>query len=91
MVRVRRRRAHVISFAVKDDKDISVTRAVGRFFGHIWGATTSPVSKDSPDSQTHEINRESHSQDAEMEGKKIILRRTTIDEIEIREDDLENK
>ncbi len=75
---------------MKNDKDISVSRAVGRFFGHIWGATTKPVSADEPGSRTEVIGNEVEEVEAEFEHKsdrkKVILRRTTIDEVEIRED-----
>lgn len=77
----------MISSVVKDDKDISVTRAVGRFFGHIWGATTKPVSKDDTASQTEVMAHDVEEVEGEINNKKVILRRTTIDEVEIREDD----
>ncbi|MDF1809204.1 MAG: hypothetical protein P1U42_05870 [Phycisphaerales bacterium] len=75
---------------MKDDKDISVTRAVGRFFGHIWGASTTPVSaKDSEDTSEGEskvVNHDVQEAESSIDGKKVVLRRTTIDEVEIRED-----
>jgi len=71
---------------VKDDKDISVTRAVGRFFGHIWGATTKPVSADEPESRTEVVANEVEEAQAQIDNKKVILRRTTIDEVEIRDE-----
>ena len=64
-----------------------MTRAVGRFFGHIWGATTKPVSTDEPDSHTEVIAHDVNEIEGELNTKKVILRRTTIDEVEIREDD----
>jgi len=63
-----------------------VTRAVGRFFGHIWGATTKPVSNDEPDSHTEVVAHEVEEIEGELDQKKVILRRTTIDEVEIRDD-----
>ena len=63
-----------------------MTRAVGRFFGHIWGAATKPVSADQPESQTEVIKSEVNEIEGELDNKKVILRRTTIDEVEIRED-----
>lgn len=69
----------------KDDKDISISRAVGQFFGHLWGATTKPAPPDQP--RAHEVGRETSEREGEIDGKKIVLRRTTIDEIEIREDE----
>lgn len=64
----------------KNDKDISITRAVGQFFGHLWGATTKPV-----DSTRREVHRhETMVGEGEIEGKKVVLRRTTIEEVEIK-------
>jgi hypothetical protein len=71
---------------VKDDKDISVSRAVGRFLGHIWGATSKPVPEDEQDSHPEVIQSNVEEAQGEMNNKKVILRRTTIDEIEMRED-----
>jgi len=76
----------VISSGVKNDKDISITRAVGRFFGHIWGATTKPVDVDDSTSETVVIQNDVEEIEGELNNKKVILRRTTIDEVEIRED-----
>lgn len=69
----------------KDDKDISISRAVGQFFGHLWGASTKPVAKDEP--QRHEVKRETQEAEGEIDGKKVVLRRTTIEEVEFREGD----
>ena len=71
---------------MKDDKDISVTRAVGRFFGHIWGATTKPIADDDPKESTQVISHEVQEAASDIDGKKVVLRRTTIDEIEVREE-----
>ena len=69
----------------KDDKDISISRAVGQFFGHLWGASTKPVAKDEP--RRHEVKRETQEAEGEIDGKKVVLRRTTIEEVEFREGD----
>ncbi len=69
----------------KEDKDISISRAVGQFFGHLWGASTKPVSKDEP--QRHEVRRETQEAEGEVDGQKVVLRRTTIEEVEFREAD----
>ncbi|MCR9074896.1 MAG: hypothetical protein NXI07_02545 [bacterium] len=69
----------------KEDKDISISRAVGQFFGHLWGASTKSVSKDEP--QRHEVRRETQEAEGEVDGKKVVLRRTTIEEVEFREGD----
>lgn len=67
-----------------DDKDISISRAVGRFFGHLWGASTKPVKKDGSESQRHEVNRETQEAEGEIDGKKVVLRRTTVEEVEFK-------
>lgn len=66
----------------KNDKDISISRAVGQFFGHLWGASTKPVEN------THRevVRNETQEAQGEIDGKKVVLRRTTIEEVEIRED-----
>lgn len=68
----------------KEDKDISISRAVGQFFGHLWGASTKPVKKDEP--QRHEVRRETEEGEGEIDGKKVVLRRTTVEEVEFKED-----
>ena len=69
----------------KNEKDISISRAVGQFFGHLWGASTKPVAKDDV-SERHEVSRETHEAEGELDGKKVVLRRTTIEEVEFKED-----
>ena len=69
----------------KGDKDISISRAVGQFFGHLWGASTKPVAKD--EAERHEVRRETEEGEGEVNGKKVVLRRTTIEEIEFKEGD----
>jgi hypothetical protein len=66
-------------------KDISLSRAVGQFFGHLWGATSKPVAKD--DLDRHEVKRETQEAEGEINGKKVVLRRTTIEEVEFKEDE----
>ncbi|MFK7883953.1 MAG: hypothetical protein AB8F26_07210 [Phycisphaerales bacterium] len=67
-----------------EDKDIPLTRAVGRFFGHLWKAAANPVEPEPPTTQKV---RESHQeQPAEIDGKPVILRRTTVEEIEFPND-----
>ncbi len=51
-------------------------RGIGRFVGHVWGAIGSPA----PARERVEVRREVEQE--EREG--VILRRTTIEEIEIR-------
>ena len=63
-----------------------MTRSVGRFFGHIWSASTKPVPADEPKTHTEQISHEVHEVEGELNEQRVILRRTTIDEVEIRED-----
>lgn len=51
-------------------------RGLGRFVGHIWGAVSSAPTEEG---QAHEVRR-THEQE-NRDG--VILRRTTIEEIEI--------
>ncbi|HCT46312.1 MAG: hypothetical protein CMJ35_10235 [Phycisphaerae bacterium] len=68
----------------KNDKDISISRAVGQFFGHLWGSASKPVERDEP--VRHEVRRETEESQGELDGKKVVLRRTTIEEVEIQND-----
>ncbi|MBO6514025.1 MAG: hypothetical protein JJ974_08680 [Phycisphaerales bacterium] len=65
---------------MKNDKDIPITRAVGRFFGHLWNATTKPVEKDS---ESTIVSQKTEESDTQINGKQVTLRRTTIEEIEV--------
>ncbi len=69
----------------KSDKDISISRAVGQFFGHLWGAASKPVEKQ-PDERV-EVRRETRVGEGELDGKKVVLRRTTIEEVEFKNDE----
>lgn len=75
-------------FVSKHDKDISISRAVGRFLGHLWGASTKPVEKHGPEHEPRcrEVGRETTRAEGVIDGKKVVLRRTTIDEVEVHED-----
>lgn len=61
-----------------DDKPIPLTRALGRFVGHIWHATTKPA----PRSERETVHTEHETKHGEIDGQRVVLRRTTIDEIE---------
>ena len=61
-----------------DDSPIWRMRGLGRFVGHVWGAISSPAGE----RDTVEVRRE-HEQE-ERDG--VILRRTTIEEIELPRD-----
>ncbi|MFI4898313.1 MAG: hypothetical protein ACIARR_10860 [Phycisphaerales bacterium JB059] len=61
-----------------DEKPISRMRGLGRFVGHVWGAISTPAD----DRETVEVRRE-----VEQERRDgVILRRTTIEEIELPKD-----
>lgn len=64
-----------------DERDIPITRAVGRFFGHIVQSVKRPA----PQQEREEIARESSERTGEIDGKKVVLRRTTVDEIEYKD------
>lgn len=66
---------------LKDDRDIPIPRALGRFLGHLWNAAAKPVL---PDKSV--VSQHTEEQPAEVDGKKVILRRTTIEEVEFREE-----
>lgn len=61
-------------------KQPTLMRSIGRFFGHITHAVKTPA----PSAEREEIareTREAHTTDEH--GRRVILRRTTIDEVEI--------
>jgi hypothetical protein len=61
-----------------DEKPISRMRGLGRFVGHVWGAISTPADG----RETVEVRRE-----VEQETRDgVILRRTTIEEIELPKD-----
>jgi len=68
---------------VEDPKNIPITRAIGQFFGHLWHSTSKPVG---PDSHTESISKTTQESEGEIEGNKVILRKTTIEEVEFRDD-----
>jgi len=68
---------------VEDPKNIPITRAIGQFFGHLWHSTTKPVDTDS---HTEIISKTTQEANAEIDGSKVILRKTTIEEVEYRDD-----
>lgn len=64
------------------DKDIPLTRALGRFLGHLWHATARPA----PRADTTTVRKSTEERPAEIDGRKVTLRRTTIEEVEFRDD-----
>ncbi len=59
--------------------DIPISRALGRFFGHIWHAAK-PAG---PDTRT--VSRTTEEAPGEVDGRPVTLRRTVIEEIEFKE------
>ena len=62
-----------------------MTRAVGRFLGHIWGAASKPVPEEK-ESQSQVVDHRVEETQGMMGDKKVVLRRTTIEEIEVQEE-----
>ena len=66
-----------------DDRDISRLRGLGRFVGHLWHAVRTPTKTD-----RQELGRASErTEQATPDGRKVVLRRTTIEEVEVQDDD----
>jgi hypothetical protein len=63
----------------KDRKTIS--RSLGEFFGHIVHGVKGDIRSNEP--ERREVRREVEERAGEVDGKKVTLRRTTIEEIEI--------
>ncbi|MCA9304489.1 MAG: hypothetical protein KC996_10235 [Phycisphaerales bacterium] len=68
---------------MKDPKDIPISRAVGRFFGHIVHAIAKPAPADTA---TRVVSKTSSETPTEIAGQKVVLRKTTIEEVEFRSD-----
>ena len=68
----------------KPDKDIPISRAVGRFFGHLWHAAAKPAA---PDSTRKTVTERTEETPGEIQGQPVVFRRTTIEEIELRKPD----
>ena len=61
-----------------------LARSLGRFFGHIARGITSDVTKDTT---RHEVSRNVEEEErVDDSGRKVTLRRTTIEEVEIEEE-----
>lgn len=68
---------------MKDDENIPISRAIGRFFGHLWSATTKPVE---PGTESEVVSQTTEESQGEIDGQRVTLRRTTIEEIEVHKD-----
>ncbi|MFG0325678.1 MAG: hypothetical protein ACF8SC_00215 [Phycisphaerales bacterium JB037] len=62
----------------------SLMRSIGGFFGHIARAIKTPV--EDPNAPK-EVSREIEEETRTVDGKKITIRRTTIEEIEVERED----
>jgi len=56
----------------------SLARSLGEFVGHIWRGVSADPSKD-----RREISRRVEHEQRDVGGQKVILRRTTIEEVEV--------
>jgi hypothetical protein len=61
----------------------SISRSLGEFFGHIAHGVKGDLSSDQP--ERREVRREVEEREGEVDGRRVTLRRTTIEEIEIDE------
>lgn len=68
-----------------DPKDLPISRALGRFVGHLWTAASGKPPGAST-SKTHTVRESTVESPGEIDGKPVILRRTTIEEVEFRDD-----
>lgn len=64
-------------------KKESLSRSLGKFTGEIWRALKAPADG----KQTHEVKRIVETEERQTPSGKVTLRRTTIEEIEIKEED----
>ncbi len=63
--------------------DKSLARSLGEFVGHIWRGV-----KADPSPDRREVGRTvERDERTTPDGKKVVLRRTTIDEIELKDND----
>ncbi len=63
----------------RDDKPLA--RSLGEFVGHIWHSVRGDVSRD-----RREVRRTVEEEERDTPAGKVVLRRTTIEEIEIDRD-----
>ena len=61
----------------------SISRSIGEFFGHIVHGVKADLASEEPDRR--EVRREVEEREGVVDGRKVTLRRTTVEEIEIDE------
>lgn len=59
-------------------QDDSLMRNLGKFVGAIWHGI-----KSDPKGQRQEIRRAIEERESEYQGQRVVIRRTTIEEVEI--------
>ena len=59
------------------DRDKTLARSLGEFFGHIWAGV-----KSDPRGNRQELRRETQEQTQDTADGSVTVRRTTIEEIE---------
>ena len=69
--------------SLMSNKKESISRSLGKFTGEIWRALRAPAG----DSQKHEVKRTVETEERDTPAGKVTLRRTTIEEIELKNED----
>jgi len=64
-----------------DPKKKSIMRSLGEFCGHVWKGVTSDPAK--PGAHTRVVRHDVEEHDASDADRRVTLRRTTIEEIEV--------
>ena len=71
-----------------DPKPVPVSRAVGRFLGHLWQAVRADPKTGRVPAHRTEVRRDVDEREvAGPNGERVIVRRTTIEEIEVERGD----
>ncbi len=65
---------------------MSLARSIGEFVGHIWRGVTADVSAETSNEKRELKQTVEERQAQASDGRTVTLRRTTIDEVEVRED-----
>jgi hypothetical protein len=62
----------------------SIMRSLGSFMGHLWHSSTKELDK----TERQEVRRDVEEEVRETkDGRKVVVRRTTIEEIELRSEE----